>query len=81
VKLLGDEINAGKKQRRTLSVCLPPRHPKGWQINDINRSFENATKFKYFGTIVQLGYLEVTVEEKLRSRWPGPFVKVEVCCD
>jgi hypothetical protein len=27
------------------------------------------------------GYLEVTVEEKLRSGWPGPFVKVEACCD
>jgi hypothetical protein len=23
------------------------------------------------------GYLEVTVQEKLRSGWPGPFVKVE----
>jgi hypothetical protein len=31
--------------------------------------------------IVQLGYLEVTVQEKLRSAWPGPFVKVERCCD
>jgi hypothetical protein len=30
---------------------------------------------------VQLGYLEVTVQEKLRSSWPGPFVKVEGCCD
>jgi hypothetical protein len=29
---------------------------------------------------VQLGYLEVTVQEKLRSGWPGPFVKVEGCC-
>jgi hypothetical protein len=26
---------------------------------------------------VQLGYLDVTVQEKLRSGWPGPFVKVE----
>jgi hypothetical protein len=26
---------------------------------------------------VQLGYLEVTVQEMLRSGWPGPFVKVE----
>jgi hypothetical protein len=24
--------------------------------------------------------LEVTVQEKLRSGWPGPFVKVEGCC-
>jgi hypothetical protein len=30
---------------------------------------------------VQLGYLEVAVQEKLRSGWPGPFVKVEGCCD
>jgi hypothetical protein len=30
---------------------------------------------------VQLMYLEVTVEEKLSSGWPGPFVKVEGCCD
>jgi hypothetical protein len=30
---------------------------------------------------VQLGYLEVTIQEKLRSGWPGPFVKVEGCCD
>jgi hypothetical protein len=28
---------------------------------------------------VQLGYLDVTVQEKLRSGWPGPFVKVEGC--
>jgi hypothetical protein len=27
------------------------------------------------------GYLEVTVQEKLCSGWPGPFVKVEGCCD
>jgi hypothetical protein len=26
---------------------------------------------------VQLGYLEVTVQEKLRNGWPGSFVKVE----
>jgi hypothetical protein len=25
---------------------------------------------------VQFGYLEVTVQETLRSGWPGPFVKV-----
>jgi hypothetical protein len=31
--------------------------------------------------LVQLGYLEVTVQEKLRSCWPGPFVKFEGCCD
>jgi hypothetical protein len=30
---------------------------------------------------VQLGYLEVIVQEKLHSGWPGPFVKVEGCCD
>jgi hypothetical protein len=27
------------------------------------------------------GYLEVTVQEKLRSGWPGPFVEVEGRCD
>jgi hypothetical protein len=26
---------------------------------------------------LQLEYLEVAVQEKLRSGWPGPFVKVE----
>jgi hypothetical protein len=31
--------------------------------------------------LLQLGYLEVTVQEKLRSGWPGPFLKVEECCD
>jgi hypothetical protein len=30
---------------------------------------------------VQLGYLEVTVQEKLHSDRPGPFMKVEGCCD
>jgi hypothetical protein len=30
---------------------------------------------------LQLEYLEVTVQEKLRSGWPGPFVKVEGLCD
>jgi hypothetical protein len=30
---------------------------------------------------VQLGYLDVTVQENLRSGWPGPFEKVEGCCD
>jgi hypothetical protein len=30
---------------------------------------------------LQLEYLEVTVQEKLRSGWPGTFVKVEGCCD
>jgi hypothetical protein len=30
---------------------------------------------------LQLGYLEVTVQEKLRSGWPGPFVKVEGSSD
>jgi hypothetical protein len=30
---------------------------------------------------MQLGYLQVIVQEKLRSGWPGPFVKVEGCCD
>jgi hypothetical protein len=39
------------------------------------RSYDHHPK------IVQLGYLEVTVQEKLRSGWPGPFVKVEGCCD
>jgi hypothetical protein len=27
------------------------------------------------------GYLEVTVQENLRSGWPGPIVSVEGCCD
>jgi hypothetical protein len=31
--------------------------------------------------VLQLGYLDVTVQEKLRSGWPGPFVIVEGCCD
>jgi hypothetical protein len=31
--------------------------------------------------LVLLGYLEVTVQEKLRSGWPGLFMKVEGCCD
>jgi hypothetical protein len=34
-----------------------------------------------FHITLQLGYLDVTVQEKLRSGWPGPFVKVEGCCD
>jgi hypothetical protein len=29
---------------------------------------------------LQLKYLDVTVQEKLCSRWAGPFVKVEGCC-
>jgi hypothetical protein len=29
---------------------------------------------------VLLKYLDVTVQEKLRSGWAGPFVKVEECC-
>jgi hypothetical protein len=29
---------------------------------------------------VQLKYLDVTVQEKLRSEWSGPIVKVEGCC-
>jgi hypothetical protein len=37
--------------------------------------------FWHFTFGSQLGYLEVTVQEKLRSGWPGPFVKVEGCCD
>jgi hypothetical protein len=39
------------------------------------------TGVKWYRREVQLGYLEVTVHEKLRSGWPGPFVKVEGCCD
>jgi hypothetical protein len=31
--------------------------------------------------LLQLEYLDVTVQEKLRSGWSGPFVKVEGCCD
>jgi hypothetical protein len=30
---------------------------------------------------IKLGYFDVTVQEKLRSGWAGPFVKVEGCCD
>jgi hypothetical protein len=37
--------------------------------------------FELFITFVKLEYLEVTVQEKLRSGWPGPFVKVEGCWD
>jgi hypothetical protein len=29
--------------------------------------------------LVLFGYLDVTVQEKLRSGWPGPFVNVEGC--
>jgi hypothetical protein len=29
--------------------------------------------------LVQLGYLNVTVQEKPRIGWPGPFVRVELC--
>jgi hypothetical protein len=35
----------------------------------------------YGQTDVQFRYLEVTVQKKLRSGWPGPFVKNEGCCD
>jgi hypothetical protein len=31
----------------------------------------------YTHKCIQLEYLDVTVQEKLRSGWPGPFVKVE----
>jgi hypothetical protein len=41
---------------------------------------QTLTLFKA-GTKLQLGYLEVTVQEKLRSGWPSPFVKDEGCCD
>jgi hypothetical protein len=44
------------------------------------RADVSSTVIKAF-FLVQLGYLDVTVEEKLRSCWPGPFVKVERCCD
>jgi hypothetical protein len=30
---------------------------------------------------VKLGHLDVTVQEKLRSGWPGTFLKVEECCE
>jgi hypothetical protein len=30
---------------------------------------------------IQVGYLEVTVQEKLCSGWPSPFVKDEGCRD
>jgi hypothetical protein len=30
---------------------------------------------------IQPGYLEVTVQEKMRSGWEGPFMKVEGCYD
>jgi hypothetical protein len=28
--------------------------------------------------LVQFGYLEVTVQEKLHGGWPGPFVRVVI---
>jgi hypothetical protein len=31
--------------------------------------------------MLQLGYLQMTAQEKLRSGWPGPLVKVEGCPD
>jgi hypothetical protein len=34
-------------------------------------------RVRFFHCTVQLGYLDVTVQEKLRSGWPGPFVKVD----
>jgi hypothetical protein len=47
--------------------------------------FEACTSSRRVGceviTAVQLGYLEVTVHEKLFSGWPGPFVKIEGRCD
>jgi hypothetical protein len=43
-------------------------------------SASRLLKFKYKSSIlIQLGYLDVTVQEKLRSGWPGPFVNVEGC--
>jgi hypothetical protein len=50
---------------------------------------QNFKTFKIFfiistriqGETLQLWYLEVTVQVKLRSGWPGPFVKVEGCCE
>jgi hypothetical protein len=49
----------------------------GWLISLVNYSIW-ADSLQYS---VQLGHLEVTVQEKVRSGWPGPFVKVEGCCD
>jgi hypothetical protein len=44
------------------------------------RRREPGKEFLYHIHSVQLGYLEVKVQEKLRSGWPGPFVKVEEAC-
>jgi hypothetical protein len=41
--------------------------------------FDEATP--HINGTAQLWYLEVTVQEKLHSGWPRPFVKVEGCCD
>jgi hypothetical protein len=46
----------------------------------------HATILRYVHTVldliyVQLKYLDVTVQEKLRSGWAGPMEKVEGCCD
>jgi hypothetical protein len=44
-------------------------------------SWQSLTELCFALKHVQLEYLGVTVQEKLRSGWPGPFVKVEGCCD
>jgi hypothetical protein len=36
---------------------------------------------RQYHRIARIFTLEVTALEKLRSGWPGPFVKVEGCCD
>jgi hypothetical protein len=48
---------------------------------DVAQSLMPEVAYRARKSGVQLGYLEVTVQEKLRSGWPGPFVKVEGCCD
>jgi hypothetical protein len=50
-------------------------------IEKFSGHIRNLTRDLPACSIVQLGYLEVTVQEKLRSGWAGPFMKVEGCCD
>jgi hypothetical protein len=47
----------------------------------IRHSEVAESHIRKFLDYVQLKYLDVTVEEKLRSGWAGPFLKVEGCCD
>jgi hypothetical protein len=69
-------------------------HPVGAQIFRRPR-MEVVSNTQYFSStqnsetaltgfrlaLIQPVYLEVTVQQKLRSGWAGPFVKVEGCYD